>query len=175
MTQTIALLFFVVMVCTSAFAMAIPTTVKISVKTKDAKFLGTSMGGALVILKDVDTGEILAKGLTSGGTGNTQVIMKTPVARGTAITDAQTANFSTTINLERPTLVEVSAYGPMSQRQAANRVTATQWIVPGKDITGGDGWVVELPGFAVDIQAPPSHSKFTGTQDVLIQANVTMM
>ena len=175
MKRKIGLLILLTLFFTSAAAMAVPTNVKISVKTKDAKFLGSSMGGALVILKNVDTGEILARGLTSGGTGNTDVIIKTPVARGATITDPKTANFTTAIDIDSPTLVEVSAYGPMSQRQAANRVSATQWVVPGKDITGGDGWVLEIPGFVVDIQAPPTHIKLKGAQDVLVQANLTMM
>jgi len=156
-------------------AMAMQTTVKVSVKTKDAKFMGTSMGGALVVLKNVDTGEILAKGLTSGSTGNTNVIMKTPVVRGAAITDEKTAHFTATIDIDQPTLVELSAYGPMAQRQAANRVSVTQWVVPGKDITGGDGWLVEIPGFVVDILAPPAHVKLKGEQEVAIKANLAMM
>ena len=175
MKGKISLLFFLTMIFTSTSVMAMPTNIKISVKTKDAKFLGTSMGGALVILKDADTEETLAKGVTSGGTGNTKLIMNTPLTRGTAITDAKPANFTTTIDIDRPTLVEVTAFGPLSQRQAANRVSATQWVMPGKDITGGDGWVLEIPGFVVDIQAPSNHIKLTGAQDVQIQANLTMM
>jgi len=166
----VLMLFFV-----ATTAMAMPTTVKVSVKTKDAKFMGTSMGGALVILKNADTGEVLAKGLTSGGTGNTNLIMKTPVARGAAITDEKTANFTATIDIDQPTLVELSAYGPMAQRQAANRVSVTQWVVPGKDITGGDGWLVEIPGFVVNILAPATHVKLKGKQDVVIKANLAMM
>jgi len=174
MRSKIGLLVLTLFFMTTA-AMAMPTTVKVSVKTKDAKFMGTSMGGALVVLKNVDTGEVLAKGLTSGGTGNTTLIMKTPVARGSAITDEKTANFTATIDIDQPTLVELSAYGPMAQRQAANRVSVTQWVVPGKDITGGDGWLVEIPGFVVDILAPPTHVKLKGEQDVEIKANLAMM
>ena len=58
------------------------------VKTKAAKFLGTSMGGTRITVKDAQTGKLLAKGGgTEGGTGNTTLIMKTPPAQGIPISD----------------------------------------------------------------------------------------
>jgi len=157
-----------------AQAMAVPTDVTVKVRTKDAKFLGTSMGGALITIKNADTDEILAKGITKGSTGNTKRIMISPVTRGVPIS-VKAAEFAATIDIDEPTLVEVSAYGPLCQRQAANRVSATQWVVPGKHITGGDAWMLEMPGLVVDVLAPPTHIKFKGTTDVPIKANVTMM
>ena len=56
-------------------AKAEPTDIIIRVLAKDAKFIGMETGGAKVILRDADTGEILAQGVTSGGTGNTPKIM----------------------------------------------------------------------------------------------------
>ena len=38
------------------------TEVMIRAQSKDAKFIGTSIGGAKVIVKDAETGEILAEG-----------------------------------------------------------------------------------------------------------------
>ncbi len=58
-----------------AIALAEPTEITIRVLSKDGKFVGTSMGGARVILRDADTGEILAQGVTAGGTGDTARIM----------------------------------------------------------------------------------------------------
>jgi hypothetical protein len=157
-------------------ALAIPTHLTVRVQTKDAKFLGTSMGGALITIKDVQTGEILAKGRTAGGTGNTTRIMKTPVARGMPISDDTAAKFTTTLDLDAPRLIEVTAYGPLANLQAANRVSATQWVVPGKHITEGDAWIMELPGLVVDVLAPPTHTMLTGfPQAVKIEANITMM
>lgn len=157
-------------------ALAVPTEITVHVKTKDAKFLGTLMGGASVSIKDVQTGELLATGLTVGGTGNTARIMKTPVTRGVPISDASAAKFTATIDIDEPRLIEVSAYGPMVNLQAANTVSATQWVVPGKHITDGDAWMLELPGFAVDVIAPPAPATLKGVpQDVTITANVVMM
>ena len=157
-------------------ALAVPTHLTVRVKAKDAKFVGTSMGGALITISDGLTGEVLITGRTAGGTGDTTRIMKTPVARGAPMSDETAADFSATLDLDEPRLIEVSAYGPLANRQAANRVSATQWVVPGKHITGGDAWMLELSGFAVDVQAPATHTQLKGLpQAVTLQANVTMM
>jgi hypothetical protein len=160
----------------ATFSGAVPTEITVRVKTKDAKFLGNLMGGASVSIKDAQTGELLAKGLTTGGTGNTGRIMKTPVARGVPISDESAAKFTATIDINEPRLIEVTAYGPLVNLQAANKVSATQWVVPGKHITGGDAWMLELPGFVVDVIAPPAPATLKGVpQDVTIKANVVMM
>jgi hypothetical protein len=160
----------------ATFSGADPTEITVRVKTKDAKFLGTSMGGALISIKDAQTGELLAKGLTTGGTGNKTRIMKTPVVRGVPISDESAAKFTATIDINEPRRIEVTAYGPMVNLQAANKVSATQWVVPGKHITGGDGWMLELPGFVVDVIAPQTPATLKGVpQDVIITANVVMM
>jgi hypothetical protein len=157
-------------------ALAVQTQITVRVKSKDAKFVGTSMGGALITIRNVHTGELLAKGHTSGGTGNTARIMKTPVSRGVPLSDESAAAFATSIDIDEPTLIEVSAYGPSAGLQSANRVSATQWVIPGKHITGGDGWIMELPGFVVNIEAPSSHTMLAGApKSVTIRANITMM
>ena len=48
----------------SAAAHAEATDIVVRVLSKDAKFIGTSMGGMRVTLRDAHTGEILATGLT---------------------------------------------------------------------------------------------------------------
>jgi hypothetical protein len=167
---------FIIVIMAAASALAVPTQITVRVKSKDAKFVGTSMGGALITIRNVHTGELLAKGYTSGGTGNTARIMKTPVTRGMPLSDESAAAFATSIDIDEPTLIEVSAYGPTAGLQSANRVSATQWVVPGKHITGGDGFLMELPGFVVNVESPSSHSTLTGTpKAVTLRANVTMM
>jgi hypothetical protein len=49
-----------------AIASAEPTEITVRVLAKDSKFVGTSMGGMRIILRDAHTGEILATGLTQG-------------------------------------------------------------------------------------------------------------
>ena len=47
----------------------------IRVLGKDSKFIGTSMGGMRITLRDVHTGELLTS-VTVGGTGDTEQIMQ---------------------------------------------------------------------------------------------------
>ena len=156
--------------------LAVPTDITVRVRAKDAKFVGDTMGGARVTIRDAETGELLAKGVTTGTTGDTGLIMKIVNPRGKPISDEKAAKFTATIDIDEPRLIEVSAYGPLANRQAANRVSATQWVVPGKHITGGDAWMIELPGFVVDVQAPPLNTKLNGLpQDVKLEANVILM
>lgn len=157
-------------------AFAQPTDIMVRVLARDAKFIGTSMGGARVTLTDVHTGELLASGVTQGTTGNTGLVMHADADRRDVIVDAGTAGWQVTLDLEEPRLVEVAAYGPLGQLQAANKVTATQWVVPGRHLTGGNGWLLEMPGFAVDVLAPAAHGRLPGgTTEVEIVANVVMM
>jgi len=172
-----SLLITLVMLATAVTAEAVPTQITVRVKTKDAKFLGSSMGGALITIRNVDTGELLAKGVTSGSTGNTDTIMKKPLTRGVPLSDEKSASFAATIDIDEPTLLEVKAYGPLIQRQAANLAAITQWVVPGKHITAGDGLMLELPGLVVDVLAPPAHLQLHAEESpgITIAANVTMM
>ncbi len=160
----------------AAPATAEPTDVTVRVLSRDAKFVGTSMGGVRITLRDQETNEVLARGVTTGGTGNTAKIMHTDRGRRATMADASAAAYNTTLDLERPRLVEVEAYGPLAQPQAAHTVTSTQWVVPGRDLSGGDGWVLELPGFVVDVETPSAHAKLSEPGDsVRVEAAVMMM
>ena len=160
----------------SAPAAAEPTEVEVRVLSKDAKFVGTSMGGARIVLRDVHTGEVLTSGVTEGGTGNTSKIMHDDGGRRARMADETAASFTATLDLDEPRLVEVEAVGPAAQRQAEQRVTATQWVVPGRAPGGEQGWILELPGFSVDVLAPPAHVRISGDPEhVDVRANVTMM
>lgn len=176
MKTKLTFLWLLILIFSATTALAIPTKITVRVKTKDAKFLGTSMGGAQINISDVFTGELLAKGRTVGTTGNTNRIMREPVSRGKPVSDKESAKFTASIDINEPRFIEITAYGPMANLQAANRASATQWVIPGKHITGGDAWVIELPGFVVDVQAPPTHIKLKGIpQAVKIETNVIMM
>jgi len=152
-----------------------PTRLAVSVFGKGSKFIGTSMGGAFVVVKDVRTGRILAEGKTEGTTGNTNKIMSAP-RNGGVMSDENSARFIAAVDIDEPTYVEISAYGPLAQRQSANTIAITQWIFPGKHIIEGDGILLELPGFVVDVLSPPAHVRMgAAPQSVPIRANVTLM
>ncbi|HWR98698.1 MAG TPA: hypothetical protein VN317_09790 [Candidatus Methanoperedens sp.] len=156
---------------------AAETRVMVRARTKDAKFIGTSMGGALVVIRRADTGELLASGLTSGGTGDTKRIMTEPLVRGGRLTDLSTAGFEAKLELAVPTFVTIEVSGPMGQPQSAAKATVQTWLIPGRHVTG-DGVMVEIPGFAVNIAAPRAHEAVAvagGKAHVPLAANVVMM
>jgi hypothetical protein len=165
------------MLALSAPAAAVPTDVVVRVLSKDGKFIGSDMGGVRVTLRDAETGEVLAQGVTEGGSGETRRIMERPRRRGRALATEGAAAFRATLDLERPRRIEVSAYGPLVYPDAANRVTATQWVVPGRHIAAGDAWLLEMPGFFVQITPPPT-APFPlgpGGATIPITARVVMM
>ncbi len=153
-----------------------PTKITVRAASKDAKFIGSSIGGMRVTLTDTQTGEILATGVTKGNTGDTKRIIDTPRQRGVALSDDKSAKFTATLDLDEPRLIKVTLYGPLTQRQAAVEVSSTQWVVPGKHIDAGDAWTIEVPGMIVDVLSPPAHVKLKGApQTVSLEANVMMM
>lgn len=171
-----ALLVAGLVLATATVASATVTHVTVRVLAKDAKFVGSGMGGALVTIRDADTGELMATGLTSGSTGNTNLLMKKPITRRTSLADDHSAKFTAALDIDRPRRIEISALGPMAQRQSANTVSVTQWVLPGKDIVEGNAVLLELPGLAVEVLNPPTPLHLKGAPVALeIQAHVTMM
>ena len=150
------------------------TTVMVRVHSKDAKFIGSSIGGAKIIVKDDATGKILAEGITKGSTGDTEKIMQEPRKRGERLTDENTAGFLARLEISEPVLVTVEAIAPVNKRQAAVRSSTQLWVIPGKNIEG-DGVVIEVPGFVVDILSPQTHERIPQEEEVQITANVVMM
>ncbi len=159
----------------SASVHATPTNITVRVLSKDAKFIGSSMGGVRIQLRDMADGSLLAEGMTEGETGDTQRIMTDPWVREKALSTKDSANFTTTIDLERPTRVQLTAEGPASNPDSANIVSATQWVIPGKHVTGGDGWLLEMRGFSVTANATVKESAAIDSAVLTLKATITMM
>ena len=156
----------------------VPTTLIVRAKAMDGKFIGSSIGGALILVKDAYSGEVLAKGLTEGSTGNTRLIMFTPHARGQSIVDEATAKFVAQLNIDKPLFVQVDVMSPYAQRQATVLASTQLWILPGKHIDG-DGLIIEIPGFIINVLHPTTH-RYISLNDIKdkqteIRANVVMM
>jgi hypothetical protein len=150
------------------------TLVMIRAQSKDAKFIGTSIGGAKVIVKEENTGKILAEGITSGSTGDTQLIMKEPMERGKRLTGEKTAGYLAKLNIDQPVFVTIEVIAPINKKQASVKTSTQLWIIPGKDITG-DGVILEVPGFVVDILVPQTHENIAKGKEIEISANIVMM
>lgn len=159
----------------SAVVHATPTDITVRVLSKDAKFIGSSMGGVRIELRDMADGRLLASGMTEGATGDTKRIMIDPWIRGQALSTKDSASFSTTIDIDRPTRVQLSAEGPASNPDSANRMTVTQWIIPGRHVSGGDGWLLEMRGFSVSANASVKESAGRNSPILTLSATVTMM
>ena len=149
------------------------TTIVVRAKSKDAKFIGSSMGGAYIVIKHAETGQILASGKTEGATGDTERLMNTPHERHMQLSTPGAAKFETTLQLEEPVFVTVEATAPYAQAQSQVTSTTQLWLIPGKNITG-DGILLEIPGFAVDVLAPQAHERTT-SGEIPIRANLVMM
>lgn len=153
----------------AAPAWAEPTRVMVRAQSLDAKFIGDQMGGVEITLVDAASGRRLAKGLTAGGTGDTGVIMKTPHARGAALSDSKTAGFEAIIDIDQPTLVRAEARGPMGKPASAVRVSSSLWVLPGRDVLG-DGWTLTFPGLVIEPSVAPAAGG-----ELKIAAKVTLM
>lgn len=156
---------------------ATETKLMVRAKAKDAKFIGSSIGGAYVIVRNSTNNQILAEGITTGSTGNTDLIMKTPIGRNTQLTDDKTAGFLALVDIDEPTFVRVEIVSPYNKKNAQVHASTELWLIPGKDILG-HGVVLEIPGFVIDILTPNTHqyiSKQSIGDGLDIRANMVMM
>lgn len=162
---------------TAGVSEAVETKVIVRAKSKDAKFIGSSMGGARVVIRESETGALLREGFTSGGTGDTEKLMIEPIQRGVPLSDATAAKYETTLEIDRPTRITVEVSAPAAPLQSTARSSTEVWLIPGKDLTG-DGIILEIPGFAVTLFSPQITEgfKLTGEKATIpIRANIVMM
>jgi hypothetical protein len=158
--------------------MGTPTQVFVRVIAKGGKYLGDDIGGALVTIEDVRTGELLKRGFTSGGSGP-QDLMDVRVKRSEVWPINGASVFPASLDLDGPRLIRVTAYGPLAAQQSANTVSLTQWVFPVRDKSGvpeAINFLLELPGLVVQVLNPPTHfMPAKAPQFLEVRANVTMM
>jgi hypothetical protein len=149
--------------------------VRVHAVTHDAKLIGTTVGGVRITIVDVATGRLLADGRHEGATGDTRRIMQTPRTRGdTVFTAADGARFETTLTLRAPTLVEVAAEGPLGYPDQMARTAKRMVLVPGRDVLG-DGIVLELHGYVLDLLAPDTTTALPAGAPLAVRARVRML
>jgi hypothetical protein len=172
----IAIAFAILIFVSPLFAQTGGKETKIMIRAiaRDAKVIGTHVGGARITVRDTATGEILAQGMQQGGTGDTDTIMKKPRTRGMALYNTPDASgFLAVLHLEKPTVVEISAEGPLGNAQATQRSSKTLLLVPGEDVLG-DGILLEIHGFIITPLAPLPDAKVRGGSPFEVRATVTM-
>jgi hypothetical protein len=156
-------------------AQATPTSILIRVTSHDAKIIGSGVGGARVAIRDVESGAILASGIQEGGTGNTKSIMVEPRVRGATVFDTDgAAGFLATLDLERPTMIEIAVEGPLGSPGFTQRATKTMLILPGIDVLG-EGVVIELVGLTVVLESPTGEAAIVAGEPLTVTATVTML
>lgn len=150
-----------------------PTQVLVRAVSQDAKILQDPVGGAHIVIRDVETGEVLAEGRQTGRSGSTDTIMHQPRVRGAMVYDTpEAAHFLATLMLDRPTQVEISAEGPLGYPQAVQRTSKTMLLVPGQDVLG-EGVLLTIHGFIVELLEPSTPAAAPG-ETLHLRARVRM-
>ena len=85
LTPLVAALLLATLLLAAPPSLAEETRVTVHVLSHDAKMIGSSMGGARVTLRDADSGELLAEGVTRGSTGDTGKLVMEPRRRGAPV------------------------------------------------------------------------------------------
>ena len=174
--------FFLALICVvisfvpAAFsAEKIPTKVIVRVVSKDAKVVGSGVGGAFVRIKNLETGEVLAQGKQDGGTGETDRIMVQPRRRGEVLFGTPDAAFyQAEIPLDKPTQVEVVAEAPLAYPHALQKGSKTITLIPGRHILG-EGLIIELNGLIVNVLSPSPKENLKRGETVLVRAEIRML
>ncbi|MDP1949109.1 MAG: hypothetical protein Q8L77_16605 [Nitrospirota bacterium] len=148
------------------------TTILVRVVSHGSMVLGREVGNARVTITDVATKQILATGIQQGDAGDQNQIMRTPrLMEEPHYSSRPAAAFTATFDLLRPTLVEVTAEGPLAYPASSQRASTTVWLVPGQDTTN-DGIVLHLYGYIVQIEHPRPGESLIARNDMILRASV---
>ena len=148
------------------------TTILVRVVAHGSMVLGREVGSARVTITDVATKQILATGIQQGEAGDQNQIMRTPrLMEEPHYSSRPAAAFTATFDLLHPTLVEVTAEGPLAYPASSQRASTTVWLVPEQDTTN-DGIVLHLYGYIVQIEHPKSGEPLIAKDDVILRASV---
>ena len=151
------------------------TKVIVRVVSKDSKVIGSGVGGALVRIKNLETGEILAQGKQEGGTGDTDRIMVQPRKRGATIYGTPgAALFQAEIPLSKPIRIEIYTEAPLTYPHAIQKGSKTLTLIPGKHILG-EGVLIELDGLIVNLGEPATDRDLKRGKEILVKAEIRML
>lgn len=148
------------------------TTIVVRVVAHGAMVLGREVGGARVTITDLQTKQVLATGIQQGEAGDQNQIMRTPHLMEEPVYSARpSAAFTTTLKLDKPTLVEITAQGPLGHPASMQQASQTVLLIPGHDLTN-DGIVLHLYGYIVQIEHPRQGQALMAKDDIKLQASV---
>ncbi len=149
-----------------------PTTILVRVVAHGSMVLGKEVGGARVTITDVASGQILATGIQQGDAGDQNQIMRTPrLMEEPHYSSRPSAVFTATFDLLTPTLVDMTAEGPLAYPASSQRASTRVWLIPGHDLTS-DGIVLD----SLRLHRPDRTSEIRGggliaKDDVILRAS----
>jgi hypothetical protein len=152
----------------------VPTKVLVRVTANDAKILGSGVGGARVTIRDALTGQVLAQGVQQGSTGNTGLIMGTRERGSTVYETDGAAGFLAELALSYPTQVLITGEGPLAAPQAMQVTSRSLLVIPGQDVLG-EGVILELLGFTVELLSPEDGVDVPAGEPVEVRGKITML
>jgi len=127
------------------------TQVLVRVLSHDAKLIGTNVGGARVTIRDALTGTVLTTGIHEGSTGDTDLLVRQPHARGSKTFDTPgAAGFLAVLDLSAPTQLQIDVEGPLAFPDQLQRASKTLYVFPGENVLG-EGVVLVLNGFTIRV------------------------
>lgn len=143
----------------------------VRVQANAAKWVSSEVGGAIVVVKDASTGQVLRSGRVVGTSGDTVAIMddaRTPL-QPTPVLDAA-ASVTFTFGFSRPRRLIVEAYGPLVGPTPVSQTSAQVWIAPGDD----QNLAVTLHGLVVTVVSPAPHTAVTSSGAVPMTVTVSV-
>jgi hypothetical protein len=149
-----------------------PTRILVRAVAHGGMVLGRDVGGARITITDVATKQILATGTQQGEAGDQNQIMRTPHLMEEPIYSSRpAASYKATLELRQPTLVEITAEGPLAYPASVQRTTETVLLIPGQDLTS-DGIVLHLYGYIVQVEEPKPGDALIAKDDVKLRASI---
>lgn len=152
-----------------AFPAPATTRIEVGVLANGAKFIGDSTGGAAIRIVDTATGEVLAEGVTRGGTGDTSVLMGKQGGIYKPLAGEGDAVFVADLALHEPRRVTIAATGPLDFPAARATASESVWLVPGKDLSGGSRVILALNGYLIEPVKTDIDATGTGSVEVSLR------
>ena len=152
----------------------IPTRVMVRVTANDAKIIGSGVGGARITIRDAATGEVLVEGVQEGSTGDTGLIMGSRERGATVYETDGAAGFLAEISLSQPTRVLITGEGPLDTPHAIQATARSLLLVPGRHVLG-EGVILELLGFTVELLSPEGGAELEAGMPVQVRGRITML
>lgn len=154
------------------------TPLTVRVIAAGAKWVSPELGGADVWVADAVSGQVLAKDQIEGNSGDTTALMDTARTRKEPLPITDTSAVAVLdVPLDEPRRVIVSASGPRLGDGPVATASSSIWMVPGLQVGGKQGVVLELQGLAVSFLKPGPHTVTTsaGAVEVDVLAAVEML